>query len=146
MYVAETETGFFFNAKGEACLISITEPGSLDAKTKEGWADILRISFWDITRPIKQGFVLAGQPDEELEPIFDEQAKTIAEFIKKNWDADIIVHCKAGISRSAAVVRVLYELGWDMHPFRVHDTGGYNVVVFNKVKREFPELLPIGAE
>ena len=40
----------------------------------------------------------------------EEMAKKILAFLNKNSDNNILIHCRAGISRSAAVARFASEL------------------------------------
>ena len=78
-------------------VISITEPDWYQAKLKEGWHDILRLEFHDIDQ-YEEPYVLFGE----------QQARDIIQFVR-NCHAGgvngIVVHCKAGISRSAAVAK-----------------------------------------
>lgn len=135
-------TSYNFDENGKACLISITEPGNPEVKLMGPWTDILRVAFWDVTTRLP----IIGT-DEFYELMTESQAKVIAEFIKKHENENIIVHCLAGKSRSAAVVRLLTELGWKMHPtiLSKHDFSGYNIHVYSLLKKQFPELLPEGA-
>ena len=77
--------------------ISISEPDWYPANLKQGWHDILRLEFHDI--------------DQYAEPyvLFDQQqARDIIRFVGNCHDGGvdgIVVHCKAGISRSAAVAK-----------------------------------------
>lgn len=146
-FLAEHLSSRNFDDDGEACLISISEPGKPEARLMPGWTDVLRMSFWDVTKPLEQGFVLAGHPAGSIDPMTEDEAKEIADFIKKHKDENIIVHCRAGKSRSAAIVRLLTELGWKMHPTILphYDFSGFNIHVYSLVKRHFPELLPDGA-
>jgi predicted protein tyrosine phosphatase len=73
-----------------------TEHGS-QAKLKEGWFDILRLEFDDITAPQEPYVLFSAQ-----------QAREIIEFVQRCNDEKlegILVHCRAGISRSAAVAK-----------------------------------------
>ena len=156
--LAERYTKYHFYKPSEivqpTCIISINEPGEPEAALREtvfeapGWDDILRVAFWDVTKPISRsvwGPQHVGKEVEVYEPMTEEQGKLIADFIRKNWDSSIIVHCRAGISRSAAIVRLLLELGWqEGTEVRVHDQSGYNIHVYSTLKKHFPELLPIG--
>jgi predicted protein tyrosine phosphatase len=78
-------------------IISITAACSYPANLKEGWKRVLRLEFDDVDR------------DEEPYILFSEQqARDIIEFVataQKNGTEGILVHCHAGISRSAAVAR-----------------------------------------
>ncbi len=81
-------------------VISIGEWGSDPAELQEGWHSILRLEFHDI--------------DAELEPydLFSEvQARRIIQFVKEIEPevSGILVHCRAGISRSAAVAKWIAE-------------------------------------
>lgn len=150
--IAEGSTKYSFvkpnEDPGKTCLISINEPDHEYAKIHDevtglkAWDDVLRIAFWDITKRIPDLRFI----NEWVEPMTEEQGKEIAEFIKKHSDASIIVHCMAGISRSAAVVRLLLELGWqEGKVLKIHDQGAANIHVYSTIKKHFPELLPIGA-
>ena len=83
-------------------LISLNDPSAKDgdASFQDGWHDILRLSFHDITPDtldVKGTYLL----------MTDEQAQAIVNFVREvapNVNG-IMVHCRAGISRSAAVVK-----------------------------------------
>jgi predicted protein tyrosine phosphatase len=126
-------------------LISINEPQSREGPARlmeDGWDDILRMAFWDITKRIAD----MRQEGQWLEPMNEDQAKEIADFIRKHWDKNIIVHCHAGISRSAAVVRILVNLGWTYKRYPTgHGLDGYNVHIYSLLKKQFSELMPIGS-
>lgn len=147
-FLAELLSPLAFDPDGDVCLISISESNVPPANLPY-WneSNVLRMEFWDVTKRLEQGFILAGQPDQPIDPMTEEQGKQIADFIKANKDKSIIVHCRAGKSRSAAVVRLLTELGWKMHPTILPHYGfdAYNVHVYSLIKRQFPELLPKGA-
>lgn len=78
-------------------IISITNSGDAPANLKEGWAQVLRLEFDDI--------------DAEEEPLtlFSEQhARCVIQFVRechKKEIEGILVHCMAGVSRSAAVAK-----------------------------------------
>lgn len=85
-------------------LISITEPDSTPKpEFQNGWKDIVRLEFWDI-ETIKDGIFY---------PINDAQARKIADFIRRHHeDRDevrLVIHCRAGISRSAGVALAAFE-------------------------------------
>ncbi len=83
-------------------MISLNDPGSADGEATilDGWHDVLRLNFHDITPDtldVEGSYAL----------MTDEQALAIVNFVRKvspNVDG-IMVHCRAGISRSAAVVK-----------------------------------------
>jgi predicted protein tyrosine phosphatase len=77
-------------------VISITEPGTYQATLKQGWHSVLRLEFHDV--------------EEEIEPNvwFDEaMARQVIDFGKavKDEVGGIMVHCRQGISRSAAIAK-----------------------------------------
>jgi predicted protein tyrosine phosphatase len=131
------------NFPKETCIISINEPEAMDgeAKLDEGWFKVLRVKFWDVTQDIdhdSMGKILA---------MTEGQAKEIADFIKENRDRSILIHCRAGISRSAAIAEILFQLGWDdlpteMRPYFMSptDTSLYNSHVKKLLAKQFPEL------
>lgn len=137
----------------ETCVISINDPGAADgvAKLSEGWHDVLRVIFWDVVEKLDG---LVWGKDAAVDPMTKEQGKEIADFIKRNWDRSIIVHCRAGISRSAAVAEILFQLGWEDFP-PIHrspfmfktNTSLANIHVIRLLREEFPEkfgLLQLG--
>ena len=83
-------------------LISLNEPHAVDgnAKIRKGWHDVLRLSFQDITPD-------TIDPENYYTLANDDQAQQIVDFVRKvapNVEG-IIVHCRAGVSRSAAVAK-----------------------------------------
>jgi protein-tyrosine phosphatase len=103
-------------------IISITEPGLNDAaKLLSGWHSVLRCEFFDFEAEMAQRpFML----------MTNKEAEAIVEFVHAaapNVEG-ILIHCKAGISRSAAVAKWIaqaYQL-----PFN-HEYDRYNKHVFN---------------
>lgn len=83
-------------------VISMGEPDAKegDPQIQDGWHDVLRLSFHDITPDtldIENSYTLMNEED----------AQKIVKFVREvapNVDG-IIVHCRAGISRSAAVAK-----------------------------------------
>lgn len=70
-----------------------------DPKIKPGWADILRVKFDDVNQ-------IKTDAEEYLILMEHEHAQQIVEFVRKNAHMEgILVHCLAGVSRSAAVVK-----------------------------------------
>ena len=107
--------------KENLVLISIGEPGDgykysiLSKEEVQGFKDCLQIEFWDIEEDFG-----------DYKIITDDQAKTIQDFILKNLQKDtetrFIVHCKAGISRSAAVAKAVEQLKF----FGIEEEAKYN--------------------
>lgn len=83
-------------------MISIGEPGASegDPVIQDGWHDTLQLIFHDITPD-------TPDPDQAYTLMTLDDAKKIVEFVRKvapNANG-IIVHCRAGISRSAAIAK-----------------------------------------
>lgn len=84
-------------------VISITDINFADAPLQPGWLDVLRLKFDDFSQPSDDGYVLMG----------DLQARAINQFVRRVHDDSrcegVLVHCWAGISRSAAVAKWIAE-------------------------------------
>lgn len=80
-------------------VISITEWGAGLAQLREGWGAVLQQEFHDIDEK---------KPDEPYVLFSEAQAQEIVRFVNMAEDkglVGVLVHCKAGISRSAAVAK-----------------------------------------
>ena len=66
--------------------------------------DILPLSFCDAAEPGKDVY---GRDVTESEMMTDEDARKVVRFVRENRDKRIIVHCDAGISRSAGVAAAI---------------------------------------
>ena len=89
---------------GRCGLISITDPGRAPAQLEDGWAAVLRLSFHDVD-PISR-----PEEVEDLREITRAQAEQIARFcLSEPGCRRIVVHCRYGVSRSAAVAKALSE-------------------------------------
>jgi len=139
----------------KTCVISINEPDAKDgdAKLHPDWYKVFRTNFWDVTRRLEQGISLAGHPAIAIDPISPEQAREMATFIKENEDCTILIHCRAGISRSAAVARVLMEMGWEDLPngyklppmeFGTNNVSRANIEVMSQLRKQFGQFKLIG--
>lgn len=99
-------------------LISIGEPDSYDGMPKipPGWKHILKLSFHDVS-PKKDG------RDALLTYFCEQDAKSIVEFVRRVApDVDgILIHCRAGISRSAAIAK------WVCGEYRISFNRKYNL-------------------
>ena len=62
---------------------------------------ILELSFSDADDP--KGLDVYGHEVTSNDLMSDEDGRKIAEFLNKHKDTDVIVHCDAGISRSAGI-------------------------------------------
>jgi predicted protein tyrosine phosphatase len=132
----------FVDTERPTVLISINEPEKHPSQLiANAWDEVLRCAFWDVTR---SGLVPDLRDTSKfLDTMTEEEAVRIAEFINRHRDSNIVVHCHAGISRSAAVARLLAEMGWLYKPV-LHDFSGYNIHVYSLLKKQFPDMLPIG--
>ncbi len=110
-------------ARPDWVVISLSECGAEPAKLKDGWQAILRIEFHDIVEPV---------PDEPFDLFTPDQARQIIQFVQDantSGATGVLVHCRAGISRSASVAKWIankYELPfpvgyslYNKHVFRV---------------------------
>lgn len=79
---------------------SITYKDEPFASDTNGVQAILRLMFADADRP---GPDVYGRPVTEKDMMNEEHAKAIKAFLHEHPNTDIIVHCDAGISRSAGV-------------------------------------------
>lgn len=79
-------------------IISINDPESILSKL-EHFTDRIYLQFHDIDRDVPN----YNGTGKDLKTITDKQAKEIVDFCEKHKSNSIIVHCEAGISRSAAV-------------------------------------------
>jgi len=71
---------------------------------KKDHSNVIQLRFYDVTRPIEL------ESGEVLDVITDEQAEELWKFIKRQLRANVgcfLIHCAAGISRSAAVGRFI---------------------------------------
>jgi predicted protein tyrosine phosphatase len=86
-------------ARPDWAVISLSEWGAEPAKLKDGWQAILRMEFHDIEELV---------PDEPYDLFSEDQARQIIEFVadmNAYGVVGVLVHCRAGISRSAAVAK-----------------------------------------
>ena len=98
-------------------LVSITSPyirGSKPAKLdKDSWTDVLRLEFHDID-PEKLDRDKRVKKERIKRVYFDDKmAIKVLEFLKKHQDGivtEAVVHCEAGISRSAAVSKFIAQI------------------------------------
>lgn len=87
------------NDKREIVLISITEPDNdyIEEKYKKGFHEVLETKFWDIEEDT------TDNNGNFYPKITKEEGKRIKEFIEKNKNKRFIIHCAAGVSRSAGI-------------------------------------------
>lgn len=92
-------------------IISITDPDKkpLENNILSQFKDSLSIQFWDVEEGVGQ-----------YQPINKDEAKIIRNFIVKNKNNNFIVHCEAGMSRSAGVglaIGLICEHNFDRYAF-----------------------------
>jgi hypothetical protein len=117
-------------------IISITEPGFPgEAKLMKGWHSVCRVHFHDADPAIP-----CGEPHTLMNEV---DALKITHFVRQVAPGvdGILVHCKAGVSRSAAVAK------WISRQFNVpfnHRYERYNKYVYHMlVKADKQRLKPI---
>lgn len=103
-------------------IISISDPDSRIVALRPGWGAVLRLRFHDLTHQW-QNYVLmsADQAIDVLEWLHEHETRL----------SGIVVHCEAGISRSAAVAKFLcerYSLPVDEGDVRFHNTHVYELL------------------
>jgi len=145
-----------FTSKANYIVISISDPNSEPVESQKGYKTILSLSFHDIDKKVKRedckickgtgkiGFLL----DENNNPydcsrctdktnfkVFDENmADQILDFVSTYaLDVDlIVVHCEAGISRSAGVASAL-SLIYNREDQYYFDHYLPNMLVYRKI-------------
>lgn len=89
-------------------MISLSDPDAAlgEAKLIPGWHAVHRITFHDIDPNHS-----SGEMEEFLECMTEDQAKAIADFVREiaSEVEGVLVHCNAGVSRSAAVAKWIAE-------------------------------------
>ena len=117
-------------------IISISDPSleydEAPFRTEENRVeDILPLCFSDADGPGKDVY---GLDVEEADLMQDEDARRVARFVLENRDKRIIVHCDAGISRSAGVGAAIVNY-FTGDARRFFESGQYepNMWCFSKV-------------
>lgn len=110
---AESIDGF-----ADWAIISISDPFHYPATLKGGWHSVLRLEFSDI------------EQESKLKTLFSEkEAREVVDFVRQAnaaGCAGVLVHCKAGVSRSAAIAK------WIATQFNLPNDhyAGYNRHIF----------------
>jgi len=97
-----------------SAVISIRDPGSKPVDLKRGWYKVLSLVFHDIDRDKLSTMSAHLRADIELAYAMMEpaHAQVIVAFVNDAVRAGVegfLVHCEAGISRSAAVAKWIAE-------------------------------------
>lgn len=93
----------------DRALISIRDTNAGTPPLQPGWQDILFLQFDDVSEHAE--FITrraGGNPPNRT------HCEAIVEFAKTHHDRSIIVHCWAGVSRSAATCLALEAMGWHL--------------------------------
>lgn len=116
-------------------VVSITEPGFPgEAKLMSGWHSVCRVYFHDVDPSIP-----CGEPHQLMN---EADALKITQFVREVATGvdGILVHCKAGVSRSAAVAKWIAKQ-FDV-PFN-HSYDRYNKFVYDMlIKADKQRLKP----
>jgi predicted protein tyrosine phosphatase len=136
-----------YTPEPDTVIISITEPleqGNIlkrqePARLKPGYVDILRLEFQDYDATGRHAAVM---PEDSV-PFNQKMAARVSRFLRKHRGKNIIVHCAAGISRSAGIVEAALQA------FPEYEDKGWARFANNHVKTLMKRalgLVPIGAE
>ena len=130
-------------ANKEASVISITTPGNPPAKFKnEDFTHVLRIEFDDIYEDVFEDKHLILDTSKEwhglgLPSILD--AYKIVNFLKSIDTNTLIIHCHAGMSRSAAVAQfAAKEFDYSL-VIGKYDTSGANPRLLRLLNKVFEQ-------
>lgn len=126
----------------EIALISLNG-GATPMPPLHEWLDVIEVRFDDVLPTGISPRYKGKKPNiaPNYVPMSRDHAAAIGDFIKKHWDKSIHVQCAAGVSRSAAVARVLHELGWHYSPPNIRAFGYKyaNQHVVSLLRDEFPD-------
>jgi protein-tyrosine phosphatase len=127
-YIEGTYGTVPFEPTGDDWLISISD--AYDAVPQKAFGRVFFFNFMDV------------EDETHLMAFTDEQAAEMANIIRyaKSMGKNLYVNCHAGICRSGAVVRVLSLLGWELNAYPGRPFVRPNMLVFHRLRRQFPEL------
>jgi predicted protein tyrosine phosphatase len=111
LFVSQRQAENMKVPKGTA-LISITDPTREPARLGIGWHSVLRVAFDDV-----DSVTFSGQDGHLLE-ITADQVVQIAAFVASVSHSckRLVVHCRHGVSRSAAVAKAVAEVSGSGFP------------------------------
>lgn len=106
-------------------IISIT--GNHEADLREGWGDVLRLKFDDIDTE------MTSKEAQHYRLFEGDDAVNVLNWLEENEDIieQVIVHCAAGISRSAAVAKFIaehYKIKNFNHQYTLYNKHVYRVL------------------
>lgn len=141
----------------DTAIISITSPGDSNAMISDGFFSILRLCFDDLEEETiheQIGAVPDADPDgpvlwHNLRLPDANHAKAIVDFLNRITCERVIVHCHAGVSRSAAVAKFISEkYNADLHgqvEGDYADASGANMRLYRLLNKvDSGEVLVIG--
>lgn len=115
---------------GQVC-VSIHSSSGEPARLRDGFRDVLVLEFDDLT----DDELPTTLPNAKL--FSREQGRALLDFMRQHEDAHWLIHCDAGVSRSAAVARfVAANLGVEAVGTEIRDTGLANGRVLRVLGRE----------
>jgi len=116
VYFASRQLAESLDGRPDIAIISITDPGTPDARLSDNFHSILRLQFFDAV------------PADEYLPaphgLFDRiMAREVSNFVQalgaSEQPVGVLVHCEYGISRSAAVA--LFVEAWSGAPLEARE-------------------------
>ncbi len=124
-FITKYNTDAFLEMNNEAVAISIITDESEKFDLNPAWSDSIQLEFEDAD-------------DSNPNCFSEEQAEILFNFINKNRNKKLIIHCTAGVSRSAAVALFIeeYLLG---NQIELHRSSycNYNRHVFKLLRNEW---------
>jgi predicted protein tyrosine phosphatase len=119
-------------------IISITDPGTPDAKLDPLFKHVLRLSFYDAV-PADE-YLPAPLPGMFDYPIARQISHFVSELHAAPFEISMMVHCEYGVSRSAAVA--LFVEAYSGAPLTAREfTYEANQWVIDQLAKLHPELL-----
>lgn len=131
------ESAESLSGRPDMAVISITDPGTEQAKLAPDFDHVLRLSFFDAV-PADE-YLPAPMPG-----LFDRHmAHRISEFVEKLHaapdDLSIVVHCEYGVSRSAAVA--LFVEAYSGAPLQAREFASEaNAWVIDRLQQIHPSI------
>jgi predicted protein tyrosine phosphatase len=118
-------------------IISITDPGSHQASLGDHWGAVLRVEFMDFDPDSVVSPWIRGEMEKDGRVMTSDHASRIVAFVRRletmTGMAKLLVHCEAGVSRSAAVALWAWlHFGLVIRPADVHRHNRY----VNRLLRE----------